>query len=55
LDHFRLDAPDGSGSYDLPLVVEVIKHIENPGLFGAELARLLKPGGLALFIMSNLH
>jgi len=30
LDLFRLDAPDGS--FDLALAVEVIEHIENPGL-----------------------
>ena len=53
LDLFRLDAADGS--FDLALAVEVIEHIENPGLFLAELARLLKPGGLALFTTPNLH
>ena len=53
LDQFRLDAPDGS--FDLVLAVEVIEHIENPGLFLAELARLLKPGGLALLTTPNLH
>ena len=37
------------------LAVEVIEHIENPGLFLAELARLLKSGGLALFTTPNLH
>jgi SAM-dependent methyltransferase len=33
----------------------VIEHIENLGLFLAELARLLRPGGLALFTTPNLH
>lgn len=41
LDCFRLDCPDGA--FDLALAVEVIEHIENPGLFLAELARLLAP------------
>jgi 2-polyprenyl-3-methyl-5-hydroxy-6-metoxy-1,4-benzoquinol methylase len=53
LDLFRLDAAEGS--FDLALAVEVIEHIENSGLFLAELARLLKPGGLALFTTPNLH
>jgi SAM-dependent methyltransferase len=53
LDHFSLNAKNGS--IDLALAVEVIEHIENPGLFLAELARLLKPGGLALFTTPNLH
>jgi len=35
--------------------VEVIEHIENPGLFLAELARLLSPGGIGLFTTPNLH
>jgi len=53
LDHFSLNTDDGS--IDLALAVEVIEHIENPGLFLAELARLLKPGGVALFTTPNLH
>jgi SAM-dependent methyltransferase len=53
LDLFRLDVAEGS--FDLALAVEVIEHIENPGLFLAELARLLKPGGLVLFTTPNLH
>ena len=40
---------------DLALAVEVIEHIENPGLFLAELARLRRPGGLALFTTPNLR
>ena len=36
LDHFSLNAKNGS--IDLALAVEVIEHIENPGLFLAELA-----------------
>ena len=53
LDCFRLDCPDGA--FDLALAVEVIEHIENPGLFLAELARLLRPGGIGLFTTPNLH
>ncbi|MGB5136335.1 MAG: methyltransferase domain-containing protein [Prochlorococcaceae cyanobacterium] len=53
LDHFTLSS--AKQSFDLALAIEVIEHIENPGLFLAELARLLKPGGLALFTTPNLH
>ena len=53
LDCFRLDVPHGA--FDLALAVEVIEHIENPGLFLAELARLLRPGGMGLFTTPNLH
>ncbi|MBV2350335.1 methyltransferase domain-containing protein [Synechococcus sp. HK05] len=53
LDLFQLNAADGS--FDLASAVEVIEHIENPGFFLAELARLLKPGGLALLTTPNLH
>jgi SAM-dependent methyltransferase len=37
------------------LAVEVIEHLENPGLFLAELARLLRPGGIGLFTTPKLH
>jgi SAM-dependent methyltransferase len=39
----------------MPQMGQLIEHIENPGLFLAELARLLRPGGLALFTTPNLH
>ena len=38
LDCFRFK--DADGSFDLALAVEVIEHIQNLGLFLAELARL---------------
>jgi SAM-dependent methyltransferase len=53
LDCFRLEVPDGA--FDLALAVEVIEHIENPGLFLVELARLLRPGGIGVFTTPNLH
>lgn len=53
LDHFSLNANEAS--FDLALAVEVIEHIEKPGSFLAELARLLNPGGLALLTTPNLH
>lgn len=53
LDYFHLDRPDAS--FDLALAIEVIEHIENPGLFLAELARLLCPGGAVLLTTPNLH
>jgi 2-polyprenyl-3-methyl-5-hydroxy-6-metoxy-1,4-benzoquinol methylase len=51
LDLFRRDAVEGS--FDMNTAVAVIEHIENLGLFLAELSRLLKPGGLALFTTSK--
>jgi|688.fasta_scaffold08129_7 2-polyprenyl-3-methyl-5-hydroxy-6-metoxy-1,4-benzoquinol methylase len=53
LDLFRLDAADGT--FDPGLAAEVIERIENPEVLLAELARLLKPGGLALFTTPKLH
>ena len=52
LDCFRFK--DADGSFDLALAVEVIEHIENLGLFLAELARLRKLGGLAILTKLNL-
>lgn len=49
-----LDAVEGlQGTFDLVLALEVIEHVLEPQAFVAELARLVRPGGL--LIMSTLN
>jgi 2-polyprenyl-3-methyl-5-hydroxy-6-metoxy-1,4-benzoquinol methylase len=47
--------PAAEGSFDLVLAMELIEHIENMGLYLAELARLLKPDWLSLFTTPNVN
>ena len=53
LDSFSLKS--SHQRFNIALSIEVIEHIENTGSFLDELARLLEPGGLALFTTPNLH
>ena len=49
-----LNAVDGlQGTFDLVLALEVVEHVLEPRAFVAELARLVRPGGL--LIMSTLN
>ena len=53
LDYFRLDHE--AETFDLLLAIEVIEHIENPGLWLQEVRRLLKPNGSILISTPNIH
>ena len=41
------------GRFDAVLVLELVEHVPDPGVFVREAARLLKPGGLMLFSTIN--
>jgi len=47
--------PFADQSIDLLLAVEIVEHLENPGLFLAEVRRLLAPDGCALITTPNVH
>lgn len=46
----RLDGP-----FDVVTSLEVLEHLENPTLFIRECAKLLRPGGIALFTTPNVE
>jgi len=46
-------AEDITRQYDIVLALEIIEHVSEPALFVAECARLVKPGGLAIFSTLN--
>lgn len=41
--------------FDLVVAIEVIEHLENPGIALAELARVLRPGAIAILTTPNVH
>lgn len=51
LDAGRLPLDDGS--VDAAVAVEVIEHLENPRAFVRELARIVRPGGVAVVSTPN--
>ncbi len=48
LDAHRLDAELEPGSFDIVLCLEMLEHDEAPWLTVAQLARMVRPGGLVL-------
>lgn len=51
LDAQRLDVPDAA--FDAVICVETIEHLENPRALARELARVVKPGGIAALTTPN--
>jgi SAM-dependent methyltransferase len=49
------DWPEIDGQYDLVTCIEVYEHIENPGQFLGNLARVLAPGGELLLTSPNVE
>jgi 2-polyprenyl-6-hydroxyphenyl methylase/3-demethylubiquinone-9 3-methyltransferase len=47
------EAADLKDKYDAVLALEIIEHVENPAEFVKTIAKLMKPGGLAVFSTLN--
>ena len=53
-----LDCPSlplAEESIDLCVAIELIEHLESPGMLLAELRRVLRPGGIVLITTPNVH
>jgi SAM-dependent methyltransferase len=46
--------PFDDGSFDVTMAIEILEHLENPRRFLRELARTLRPGGVAIVSTPNL-
>lgn len=49
----NVEMPIPASSFDMVLAVEVVEHLENPRQTVREIARLLKPGGVAILSTPN--
>ena len=45
--------PHGDASFDVAICLEVLEHLVNPAVVTREIARILRPGGLALLSVPN--
>lgn len=48
------DLPFADGSVDLAITMETVEHLERPGHFLSEIARVLRPGGRVILSVPNL-
>jgi SAM-dependent methyltransferase len=53
LDRADFHSELGTGDFDLVVAVEVLEHLESPVAFLRNVARMLKPGGIAVLTTPN--